>query len=32
MAEFIEALDVDRSVKDDLLKITPENYTGIIKF
>ncbi|MGD2097444.1 MAG: adenylosuccinate lyase [Desulfobacterales bacterium] len=32
IAEFIEALDVDRSVKDDLLKITPENYTGIIKF
>jgi hypothetical protein len=29
MAEFIESLDVSRTVKDELLKITPENYTGI---
>jgi len=32
MAEFIESLDVSRTVKDELLKITPENYTGICDF
>jgi adenylosuccinate lyase len=32
IAEFIETLDISRSVKDELLKITPENYTGICNF
>lgn len=32
IAEFIESLDIDRSVKDELLRIKPENYTGIIDF
>ena len=32
IAEFIESLDVSQAVKDELLKITPENYTGITKF
>jgi len=32
IAEFIESLDVSRAIKDELLKITPENYTGITKF
>jgi adenylosuccinate lyase len=32
IAEFIESLDVSRTVKDELLKITPENYTGICEF
>jgi len=32
IAEFIESLDVSRSVKDELLKITPENYTGVCDF
>ncbi len=32
MAEFIESLDVSREVKDELLRITPENYTGICDF
>jgi len=32
IAEFIESLEVSRAVKDELLKITPENYTGIIAF
>jgi adenylosuccinate lyase len=32
IAEFIETLDVSRSVKDELLKITPENYTGVCEF
>ncbi len=32
IAEFIETLDVSRSVKEELLKITPENYTGICDF
>ena len=32
MAEFIESLEVSRDVKDELLKITPENYTGICDF
>jgi adenylosuccinate lyase len=32
IAEFIETLDVSRAVKDELLKITPENYTGICDF
>jgi adenylosuccinate lyase len=32
IAEFIESLDVSRDVKDELLKISPENYTGICEF
>jgi adenylosuccinate lyase len=32
IAEFIESLDISRTVKDELLAITPENYTGITKF
>jgi adenylosuccinate lyase len=32
LAAFIEALDVARPVKDELLKLTPETYTGIIDF
>ena len=32
IAEFIESLDISRSVKDELLKITPENYTGVCNF
>jgi adenylosuccinate lyase len=32
IAKFIETLQVSRAVKDELLKITPENYTGIIAF
>ncbi|MFO7708455.1 MAG: adenylosuccinate lyase [Desulfobacterales bacterium] len=32
IADFIESLDVSRPVKDELLKITPENYIGIISF
>ena len=32
IADFIALLDVSRAVKDELLKITPQNYTGIIKF
>ncbi len=31
IAEFVESLDISKSVKDELLKITPENYTGITK-
>ena len=32
IAEFIEALEVPRTLKDELLKITPDNYTGICRF
>jgi adenylosuccinate lyase len=32
IAEFIASLDVSPAVKAELLKITPENYTGIIDF
>jgi adenylosuccinate lyase len=32
IAAFIESLDVSRSVKDELLRITPETYTGIVSF
>jgi adenylosuccinate lyase len=32
IAEFIESLDISRNVKDELLQITPENYTGICNF
>ena len=32
IAEFIENLDIAQTVKDELRKITPENYTGICKF
>ena len=32
IAAFIEALAVSQSVKDELLAITPENYTGVYGF
>jgi adenylosuccinate lyase len=32
ITEFVESLDVSRKIKDELLKITPENYTGICNF
>lgn len=32
VTEFIESLDISRPVKEELLKITPENYTGVISF
>jgi adenylosuccinate lyase len=32
ITEFIESLDVSQNIKDELLQITPENYTGIIDF
>jgi len=32
IADFIETLNVPQSVKSELLKITPENYTGIYNF
>lgn len=32
IAEFIESLDISRGVKDELLRITPENYTGVCEF
>lgn len=32
IGEFIASLDVSPAVKDELLEITPENYTGIIDF
>jgi hypothetical protein len=32
IAAFIESLDVSRAVKDELLNVTPESYTGIISF
>jgi adenylosuccinate lyase len=32
IADFIETLDVSQSVKEELLKITPENYMGIYDF
>lgn len=32
IAEFIESLDISRNVKEELLQITPENYTGIGNF
>jgi len=32
IAAFIETLDVSRAVKDELLNVAPENYTGIINF
>jgi adenylosuccinate lyase len=32
IAQFIESLEVSRAVKDELRKITPENYTGIVSF
>ncbi|MGD9044529.1 MAG: adenylosuccinate lyase [Desulfobacterales bacterium] len=32
IAEFIDSLDVSQTLKDELLQITPENYTGIIDF
>ena len=32
IAAFVETLDVSRAVKDELLGVTPENYTGIVDF
>jgi hypothetical protein len=32
MADFIKTLDVPKPVKEALLKLTPENYTGIVDF
>ncbi|MCU0613949.1 MAG: adenylosuccinate lyase [Desulfobacterales bacterium] len=32
IAQFIKNLDISDSVKNELLKITPENYTGIYDF
>lgn len=32
IAAFIESLDVARSVKEELLRVTPQNYTGIVRF
>jgi adenylosuccinate lyase len=32
VTQFIESLEISRAVKDELLKITPENYTGIAQF
>jgi adenylosuccinate lyase len=32
IAQFIKSLDISDSVKNELLKITPENYTGIYDF
>ncbi len=32
IADFIEALAISRAVKDELLAITPETYTGVISF
>jgi adenylosuccinate lyase len=32
ITEFIESLDVSRPVKEELLTITPQNYTGVISF
>ncbi len=32
ITDFIETLDVSQTVKEELLKITPENYTGIYDF
>ena len=32
IADFIETLDVSQTVKEELLKITPENYMGIYDF
>jgi adenylosuccinate lyase len=32
MAEFIESLEVPRAIKDELLKITPDNFTGLCSY
>jgi adenylosuccinate lyase len=32
IAEFIDGLDIDPTVKEELRKITPDNYTGICNF
>jgi adenylosuccinate lyase len=32
IAEFIQSLEISQTLKDELLKITPENYTGICDF
>lgn len=31
IAEFVESLNISSSVKEELLRITPENYTGVCK-
>jgi adenylosuccinate lyase len=30
--EFIESLDIEQAVKDELKKISPENYMGVYDF
>jgi adenylosuccinate lyase len=32
IAQFVESLNISREVKDELLCITPENYTGICEY
>ncbi len=32
MAQFVESLDVSREIKNELRRVTPDNYTGIIAF
>jgi adenylosuccinate lyase len=32
IADFIETLDISETVKEELIKITPENYTGIYNY
>ncbi len=32
IAQFVESLDISREVKDELRRVTPANYTGIIAF
>ena len=32
IAEFIETLEVSQNIKDELLQISPQNYTGICEF
>jgi adenylosuccinate lyase len=32
IADFVESLDIPRGIKDELLAVTPQNYTGIIDF
>jgi adenylosuccinate lyase len=32
MSDFIRNLDVSQTVRDELLRITPENYTGVCSF
>jgi adenylosuccinate lyase len=32
IARFVQSLDISESVKEELLEITPENYTGVCEF